>query len=201
MATNTANVIVTDSLCACRAIHMRRVHHHSFPEVHVEGLTTGEAARGLVDRLGGLLDTVSSDSDRHLIEEAIDDVRTYVERHPPGDEASPAGAPTATAELGPSRVFDIRPLGSALGKSRSVPLVQTENLEVTRMVLPHDCEIPSHESSGEATVQCLEGLVDFHVAGRTQRLIPGQLVHLNKGEPHAIVALEDSSLLLTLVRS
>lgn len=201
MATNSANVIVTESLCACRAIHMRRVHHHHFPEVHVEGLTTHEAASRLVDRLGVLLDTISSDPDRRLIEEAIADVQRYVERHPPCAEVAPSAETVAVTELGPSRVFDIRPLGSALDQSRSASLLQTDALKITRMVIRQDQEIPCHEASGEATVQCLEGQIDFHVAGRTQRLIPGQLVHLDKGEPHAIVALEDSSLLVTLVGS
>lgn len=199
MSANPEKLIITDSMCACRAVHTHHVHHRDFPEVHVEGLTIGDAATRLVDRLESILDSASGQMDRELIEHAMADVRVFIERNPPSGLIE-ASAREESAQPGTSLAFDVRPLGAALAEARSAPLIKTDALEVTRMIVRQDKEIPPHESPGEATVQCLEGLVDFHVAGTTHRLIPGQLVHLHRGEPHSLVALEDSSLLMTITR-
>lgn len=200
MSANPEKVITTDSMCACRAVHTHHVHHRDFPEVHVEGLTTGDAATSLVDRLESILDVASGQTDREQVEQAIADVRVFIERNPPSGLAEAPASCAESAQPGSSLAFDVRPLGAALAEARSAPLIQTNALEVTRMVIRQDREIPAHESPGEATVQCLEGLVDFHVRGTTHRLVPGQLIHLHKGEPHALVALVDSSLLVTIAR-
>ncbi len=199
MSTTHEKVIVTDRMCACHAVHTHHVHHRDFPEVHVEGLTPGDAATHLVDRLTSVLDSASSHHHREKVEQAIDDVREFIDQNPPTGLAE---ATTDTAPLHPESAlaFDVRPLGAALVEARSAPLIKTDAMEVIRMVVRQDKEIPTHQAPGETTVQCLEGKVDFHVGGTTHRLIPGQLIHLRKGEPHALVAMEDSSLLVTIAR-
>lgn len=193
------NVIVTDTMCACHAVHTIHVHHRDFPEVHVEGLTPGDAAEHLIHRLTSVLDSTASQVHRERVEGAIADVREFVELNPPTGLREATTEPTPTPQEAP-RTFDVRPLGAALVEARSAPLVKTDTLEVVRLVVRRDKEIPTHPAPGEATVLCLEGKVDFHVGGTTHRLIPGQLLHLHAGEPHALVALEDSSLLLTFAR-
>lgn len=91
------------------------------------------------------------------------------------------------------------PLGAALGNFKTTALVKTEELELIRLVLPAGKEIPSHKAPGKITVQCLEGRVDFTFAGKTQELIPGQLLYLAANEPHAVKGIENSSLLVTLL--
>lgn len=190
-------VISTDTTCACQAVHTHHVHHRDFPEVHVEGLTPCEAAQYLAGRLTSLLDTTTTDQHRDRVRRAIDDVERFACAHPAPD---PAAAPheSAPAVVAPSEVHDVRPLGSSLAEARSAPMVKTPGLEVLRLVLRRGKSIPTHKAPGEATVQCLEGHVDFHVGGQTHRIGPGQLLHLREGEPHAVVALEDSSLLVTV---
>ena len=68
-----------------------------------------------------------------------------------------------------------------------------------RLVVPAGKEIPAHDSTGEITVQCLEGRVAFTAAGRTQDLGPGQLIYLSAGETHALRGIEDASLLVTIL--
>ena len=92
------------------------------------------------------------------------------------------------------------PLGAAtLSSSKTTTLVKTTDLEVIRLVLHAGKEIPSHKAPGEITVQCLEGRVAFTAEGKTQELTAGQFLFLAAGEPHALKALESSSLLVTLL--
>ena len=91
------------------------------------------------------------------------------------------------------------PLGAALGSSKTTTLVKTDDLELIRLVLPAGKEIPSHKAPGAITVQCLEGRVNFTLAEKTQELVPGQLLYLAARDPHAVSAIENSSLLVTLL--
>jgi quercetin dioxygenase-like cupin family protein len=92
-------------------------------------------------------------------------------------------------------------LGATLGDSKTTTLVKTDDLELIRLVLPAGKEIPSHKAPGEITVQCLEGRVAFTSSGTTQELVPGQLLYLAARDPHAVSAVENSSLLVTMLLS
>ena len=70
---------------------------------------------------------------------------------------------------------------------------------VIRLVLPAGREIKTHVAPGPMTLQCLEGRVAFTTMGKTLDLSAGQMLHLAAGEAHALRAVENSSLLLTLV--
>ncbi|MDZ4820916.1 MAG: cupin domain-containing protein [Planctomycetota bacterium] len=91
------------------------------------------------------------------------------------------------------------PLGSALQDSKTTTLVKTDSIELIRLVLPAGKEIPTHKAPGEITVQCLEGCIEFSTDGQTQKLTASQLLFLTPGAPHAVRALENSSLLVTLL--
>jgi quercetin dioxygenase-like cupin family protein len=200
MIGDATKVIRTDAICACQAVHTHHIHHRDFPEVHVEGLTPGDAAEHLAGRLTSILDTTTSEDHRERVRRAIDDVRCFVEANPPTGlrAAEPEDVPTSVS-VAEAAVHDVRPLGSLLAEARSGPLVKTRGMEVIRLVMRAGKNIPTHKAPGESTIHCLEGHVDFHVGGQTHRIGPGQLIHLREGEPHAVVALEDSSLLVTSV--
>jgi quercetin dioxygenase-like cupin family protein len=91
------------------------------------------------------------------------------------------------------------PLGAGLSSATTKTLVKTNDLELIRLILPAGKEIPTHKAPGEITVQSLQGRVAFTAAGKTQELNPGQLLYLSKAEPHSVKALEDSSLLVTIL--
>lgn len=91
------------------------------------------------------------------------------------------------------------PLGAAIASSKTTTLVKTADLEVIRLVLPAGKEIPSHKAPGEITVQCLEGRVGFTADGRTQELSSGQMLYLAASEPHALIGVEDSTVLVTIL--
>lgn len=88
--------------------------------------------------------------------------------------------------------------GDALS-AQSVALFKSEQLEVIRLQLPLGRSMPMHQVPGEITVQCLEGLVDFETPEGVQRLQAGQLLFLRGGVPHSLLAVEDASVLLTIV--
>ena len=98
----------------------------------------------------------------------------------------------------PAEIIPLQ-LGASLAGSKTTTLAKTAELELIRLVLPAGKEIPTHKAAGEITVQCLEGRVAFTTDHKTQELFAGQLLYLLAGDPHAVKALEDSSLLVTLL--
>ena len=90
-------------------------------------------------------------------------------------------------------------LGATLGSSKTTTLAKTADLELIRLVLPAGKEIPTHKTSGEITVQCLEGRVAFSTDSQTQELTAGQLLYLAAGKPHSVKGIEDSALLVTIL--
>lgn len=95
--------------------------------------------------------------------------------------------------------IDIRPLGSSLALTRPTSLVKTRTLGIIRLVTPSGRDIPTHQSDGGITVQCLEGRVTF-ITGNVQRdLGAGELLYLASKEPHSLHVIEDASVLVTKV--
>ena len=60
-------------------------------------------------------------------------------------------------------------------------------------------QIAEHKAPGEITVQCLEGCVKFTVDGRSQELTSGDMLYLEAAKPHAVEAVKDSSVLVTIL--
>ena len=71
-------------------------------------------------------------------------------------------------------------------------------MEVVGVGMPAGKAMREHQTPGEATVQCLEGAVEFHAGESVQLLQPGDFVHLAPRSPHALKAVKVSSLLLTI---
>ena len=96
-----------------------------------------------------------------------------------------------------SDVIDVRHPGPAPPGAPSSTLAKTATLEVRRLILARGQEIPTHQATGEITVHCLEGRIRFTACGATRELNAGQMLVLAAGEPHSVVGLEDSSVLVT----
>lgn len=105
----------------------------------------------------------------------------------------------AIAHAASGELIDISPLGDHLQRSQSSTLVRADHLEVFRMVIPAGKSTPSHTAAGTITIQCLEGRVALEAHGKTQELKPNTLVYLKDAEPHAVTAIEDSALLITVL--
>lgn len=97
--------------------------------------------------------------------------------------------------------IDVKPLGNGIPNAKTSVLFKAEDLEVLRLVLPTGKTIAEHKAPGEITVQCIEGRVLFKAMNKTTELTAGTMLFLPRSEPHALQAVEDSSLLVTIVLS
>lgn len=98
----------------------------------------------------------------------------------------------------PGEVIDVRPLGPKLGDAQTTTLIKTDSIEVIRLVVPVGKEIPTHNVPGEITVQCLEGRVAFQTPDGDREMQGGSLLYLEGSHEHAVRAIDDASLLITI---
>jgi quercetin dioxygenase-like cupin family protein len=99
----------------------------------------------------------------------------------------------------PGEIVDLRHLGPALPATKTATLAKTADLELIRLVLPAGKQIATHKAPREITVHCLEGRVSFTSGGTTRELSAGQLLYLQASEPHSLAAIENASLLVTML--
>jgi quercetin dioxygenase-like cupin family protein len=97
------------------------------------------------------------------------------------------------------QVIDLRPIGAALVDTKTQTIVKTASLEVIRIVMAAGKTLPPHAVPGALTVQCLEGRVEFGVGKAKHLLTSGSFLYLEGGSEHSLHALENSSLLVTIV--
>ncbi|MDN3922804.1 cupin [Roseateles violae] len=96
------------------------------------------------------------------------------------------------------QLIDLKPLSESGGEGQSTSLIKTDQLQLLHIVLRQGQQLHEHKVAGELSIQCLAGRVRLDLPGRQIPLSAGQLTLLHGGEPHALVAELDSSLLLTL---
>ena len=94
--------------------------------------------------------------------------------------------------------IDLHPLGEQLASSPSTSLIKSQQLQLMRVVLRAGESLPEHHVRGEITLQCLEGRAAVLTPGRRIELQGGQVVLLPAAEPHAVLGLTDTSLLVTV---
>ena len=83
------------------------------------------------------------------------------------------------------------------GDRFAVSLVKHRDLTVTVLLLRKGARLNEHTARGSITVQVIAGAVRFRAAGDEKTLAPGMLCVLEREIPHAVEALEESTLLLT----
>ena len=106
-------------------------------------------------------------------------------------------APGQTQALLPDRAL---PTGF---ESRA--LFKGQELEVIQLLMGEGQRMLDHRVDGEITLQCLKGCVDVisHPVGSHDprpkaRLTEGELLYLGRGEPHQLLAVVSSVVLLTI---
>lgn len=97
-------------------------------------------------------------------------------------------------------VIGVRPFGIRLREHLSSALLRTERFELMRLALPEGKRVREHEATGPLTLQCIEGVVDVVVQGEAKPLCAGELIYIESGTPYALLARQDASLLMSLVR-
>lgn len=97
----------------------------------------------------------------------------------------------------PGEKVRLVPLSDA-AHAKTAALVKTDAFEAAQLFLRAGEAIAGHSVPGYAILHCLEGDVTVH-ATTDIRLGAGDWVFLERGERHSVSALEDSSLLLTIL--
>lgn len=98
----------------------------------------------------------------------------------------------------PGQPIDIAVLGIALHESATHMILKTRSLEVIRVVLRRGEAWPPHRVRFDSTLLCIEGAAEISADGSTCELRASQLIVLPAQLRHAVRALEDTSLLVTL---
>ncbi len=99
----------------------------------------------------------------------------------------------------PTEIISLKPFGNEIAGTKTYTIFKTDAMEAIRLVMPAGKQIAEHKAPGEITVQCLEGQVKFTARGATQTLDQHQMLYLETAEPHAVEAVKDSSVLVTIV--
>ncbi|MBL9175916.1 MAG: cupin domain-containing protein [Verrucomicrobiales bacterium] len=78
-------------------------------------------------------------------------------------------------------------------------VIQTPSLRVLRWTFARGQGLAPHSTSRQAVVQILSGSCEFSLGELVSPLVAGDLVWMPPGQTHAVRALEECSMLLTLV--
>lgn len=84
--------------------------------------------------------------------------------------------------------------GGHVGKT----LLRSGDLRLVLMVLERGARISDHQSDGSLTIQVLDGRVIVALLESSFDLASGQLLAIEHDISHALVAIEDSAVLLTI---
>ncbi len=89
---------------------------------------------------------------------------------------------------------------SAQGQSRgSVTLVKQSGMTIVLTHLHAGSALEEHAAKGSASVQVLDGRISVSIRDEALEMLSGRLIAFDAGVRHSIAAIEDSTLLLTLV--
>ncbi len=103
----------------------------------------------------------------------------------------------ALHHLGPAEKLHL-PSSFADRNGRAVALVKTDMFEAAQLALAAGTSIARHSVPGYATIQCLEGTVLLET-DETIELRSGDWLYLDRGQDHSVRAVDDASLLLTIL--
>ena len=85
------------------------------------------------------------------------------------------------------------------GQVVSKTLAQNKAVSITLFAFDKGTEISTHESTGDAMVQVLEGTGCFKVDGKEYLVHPGEVLVMPANVPHAVSAPEAFKWVLTVV--
>lgn len=107
----------------------------------------------------------------------------------------------AQSHVKSGEVVSLAPLGPLLAASTTKALIKARQIEVIRLVLHAGKTLPEHQAPGEITVHCIEGSVEFSTPEKSTVLNKDDFLHLEAKVPHALKAVTDCSVLVTICLS
>jgi quercetin dioxygenase-like cupin family protein len=108
---------------------------------------------------------------------------------------------TRPAAIPPAEVLDLQGL-LALPEDgiASRVLAKTGGGNVTLFAFDAGQQLSEHTAPFDALVLVLDGALDLSIGGRAVRAMPGTIVRMPAGVPHAVDAAEPSRMLLVMLR-
>ncbi len=108
----------------------------------------------------------------------------------------------ATHHAVSGEIVDLKSWSSDLKVEKSKVITKTKGLELARLVI--DAGVDMHHSEfcsvkGATVFQCIEGHVILKTPDEQISIQQGQLVYLDAGTEHALIGVEKSVILLTIV--
>ena len=108
----------------------------------------------------------------------------------------------ATHHAVSGEIVDLKSWSSDLKVEKSKVITKTKGLELARLVI--DAGVDMHHSDfcsvkGATVFQCIQGHVILKTPDEQTHIQQGQLVFLEAGTEHALVGVEKSVILLTIV--
>lgn len=88
--------------------------------------------------------------------------------------------------------------GAPSAEARTAALVKTDRFEAAQLAIAAGGNIARHSVPGYASVHCLHGSVVLETDEPIE-LAAGDWLYLERGQEHSVRAIEDSSLLLTII--
>jgi quercetin dioxygenase-like cupin family protein len=96
-------------------------------------------------------------------------------------------------------IVELKTLERSLRCHEKTVLVEQDNLQIIQFAIPGGSGIPRYEAHGIIILHCLAGRLSVTAMGRSSVLRSGQLLHLAVREAFSVNALEDASLLATII--
>lgn len=84
------------------------------------------------------------------------------------------------------------------GDRNAVTLFKTPAFGLVLLAMKEAARLQEHRTDGSLTIQAVSGRVRVEAAGRRLELEPGEVLVLEPGLEHALAALRESAILLTL---
>lgn len=96
-------------------------------------------------------------------------------------------------------VINLETLKEDMQVDSSYALVKTADMEVIRMALKKGKIVTENSVSGEISVQCLTGSIEFKVGNQVRNLTHGDWLYLQKKQIYSYTVNEDTILLVTIL--
>jgi quercetin dioxygenase-like cupin family protein len=97
-----------------------------------------------------------------------------------------------STRFSPGQVIDLHAVAS---ESKPTCLLESDSFKLMRLVLPAGKLIPEHKAP-----QCVAGKVEFTTMGAPRTMVGGCLLQLEAAQPHSLLAIEDSIMLITMAK-
>jgi quercetin dioxygenase-like cupin family protein len=86
------------------------------------------------------------------------------------------------------------------GDRNAITLTKEPALRVVLIALKQNAKLHEHQAGGPVTIQAVSGLLRVTIVGLALDLRPGEIAVLESAIDHEVEALEEATLLLTLVK-